>query len=85
MSAACSKILWIRRLMEKLHIPIDGRTTLHANNNSELKITTNLVHHENTKHIKVDFHYIQKLVVDQVISLRHITSNDQLQTCSQKG
>ncbi|WMV25479.1 hypothetical protein MTR67_018864 [Solanum verrucosum] len=78
MSAACSEIVWIRRLMAELHISLDGSTTLHVANTSAIQIATNPVHHENTKHIEVDCHYIRELVVDQVISLRHITSHDQL-------
>ncbi|XP_015159969.1 uncharacterized mitochondrial protein AtMg00810-like [Solanum tuberosum] len=78
MSAACSEIVWIYRLMAELHISVDGSTTLHADNTSAIQIATNSVHHETTKHIKVDCQYIQEHVVDQVISIRDIMSHDQL-------
>ncbi|PHT97665.1 ABC transporter B family member 18 [Capsicum chinense] len=53
-------------------------TVLHADNTSAIKIATNPVQHENTKHIEVDCHYIRELVADRLITLQHISSHDQL-------
>ncbi|PHT65765.1 hypothetical protein T459_30190 [Capsicum annuum] len=38
-------------------------TVLHADNTSAIKIATNPVQHENAKHVEVDCHYIQELVL----------------------
>lgn len=51
---------------------------LHTDNTSVIKITTNHVQHENTKHIEVDHHYIHKFIVDSIITLQHISFHDQL-------
>lgn len=59
--------------MVELHIFVDGSSTLYI-----IQIATNSVNHENTKHIEVDCHYNKELFVDQVNSLQHIMSHDQL-------
>jgi len=56
MSAACSEIIWLRRLLSELGIEMKGSTTLYGDNTSAIRIATNPVHHENTKHINVDCH-----------------------------
>lgn len=78
MSAASSEIVWLQRLLSELGVAIITPTVLHADNTSAIKIATNPVQHENTKHIDVDCHYIRELIVDRLITLRHISSHDQL-------
>ena len=71
------KIVWMLSFIDELYIYVDGSNTLHVENISALLIGKNMIHHENTRHIEVDCHYIRELV-DQVISFQHITSHDQL-------
>ena len=78
MFAACSEIIWLQRLLSELGIEMKVSITLYGDNTSAIRIATNPVHHENTKHIDVDCHYIRELVEDQSISLKYISSNDQL-------
>jgi hypothetical protein len=46
----------------ELGIPSPNPIILHTDNKSAIRITNNLVHHERTKHIDVNCHYIQELV-----------------------
>ena len=78
MFAACSEIIWLRRLLSELGIEMKVSITLYGDNTSAIRIATNPVHHENTKHIDVDCHYIRELVEDRSISLKYISSKDQL-------
>lgn len=71
MSTASSEIVWLRR-----HYYNSCSAT--CNNTSAIKIDTNQVQHENTKHIEVAWHYIRELVIDCLITLQHIYSQDQL-------
>lgn len=77
MFAACSEIIWLRRLLSKLGIKIKGSTTLYGDNTSAIRIATNPVHHENTKHIDIDFDDIRELIEDWSISLKYLYSKDQ--------
>ena len=61
MSAACSEIVWLHGLLVELGFSQSNSTPLHAYNTSAIQITANPVYHEHTKHIEVDYHFIQKL------------------------
>ncbi|PHT70775.1 hypothetical protein T459_25879 [Capsicum annuum] len=51
---------------------MEGSTILYGDNTSAIRIATNPMHHENTKHIDVDCHYIRELVEGRSINLRYI-------------
>ena len=74
MYVACSKITWIRVLLSKLGFSQFDPTPLHANNASVRQIATNLVYHERTKHIEVDYHYIHEAMNSRVVSLPHVST-----------
>ena len=58
MSTACSEIVWLRGLLEKLGFPQTTSTPLHVDNTSAIHIAINPIFHERTKHIEVDCHSI---------------------------
>lgn len=78
MSSACSEILWLRRLLTELDHPCPGPTPLYADNISAIRIASNPVYHERTKHIEVDCHFIRELFQNGLILLPHVASNMQL-------
>ena len=78
MSTACSKIVWLRGLLEELGFPQTTSTPLHVDNTSAIQIATNPVFHERTKHIEVDCHSIRDTLESRVISLPHISSDLQV-------
>lgn len=78
MSAACSEITWLRRLLAELGFPLSTSTPLHADNTSAIKLAGNPVFHERTKHIEIDCHYIRDALDQQFISLPYISSRDQI-------
>ena len=77
MSSACSEIVWLRGLLAELGFPQMEPTPLHADNTSAIQITANPVFHERTKHIEVDCHSIHEAYDAHVISLPHITTDQQ--------
>ena len=74
MSAACSKIVWLRVLSE-LGFPSTNLTPLHGDNTSPIQIAVNPVFHERTKHIEVDCHYIREAFTQGVITLPHLSTD----------
>ena len=63
--------------MAELGFPQMEPTPLHADNTSAIQITANPVFHERTKHIEVDCHSIREAYDAHVISLPHITTDQQ--------
>ena len=78
MSAACSEIVWLRRLLAELGFSQSNSTPLHAYNTNAIQIAANPVYHERTKHIEVDCHFIQEALDTRVISLPHVSTNLQI-------
>ncbi|KHN05649.1 Copia protein, partial [Glycine soja] len=78
MSAACSKIIWLRGLLTELGFSQAQPTPLHADNTSAIQIAANPVYHERTKHIEVDCHFIRDAYDRRVISLPHISTSIQI-------
>ena len=52
--------------------------TLFWDNMSVISISKNLVQHSYTKHIDIRYHFIRDLVEEKVISLEHISIENQL-------
>jgi hypothetical protein len=53
-------------------------TLFHADNTSVIQIYVNLIFHERSKHIKVDFHSIYKAFDQHVITLSYISIKFQM-------
>ena len=78
MSSVSSELVWLRRLLLELDVPCDDSIPLFGDKTSAISIATNPIHHERTKHIEVDCHYIRELVHDKVLRLIHVPSRDQV-------
>ena len=73
-----SEVVWLRRLLCELGVPVIGPTPLNANNTSAIQIANNPVFYKRTKHIEVDCQFIWEHVLTGVLHLPHVSSQDQL-------
>ncbi|CAL1352482.1 unnamed protein product [Linum trigynum] len=78
MSEVTSELEWLRRLLGDLGVVCEVPMQLYVDNTSAIRIATNPVLHDRTKHIEVHVHYIRDLVNDGTIRVSHITSEDQI-------
>lgn len=78
MSATCSEITWLRGLLSELGYPQSDPTLLHGDNTSAIQIVANPIYHERTKHIEVDCHSIRESFDNGVISLPHVSTDQQI-------
>jgi len=69
--------IWLKRLLEELKVRIDGPIEMLCDNQSAIAIAKNPVHHDRTKHVEIDRHFISEKIESQAISLRHVPSQHQ--------
>ncbi|XP_017696618.2 uncharacterized mitochondrial protein AtMg00810-like [Phoenix dactylifera] len=72
-----TEIIWLRRLLKELLIPISEPTELCCDNISALSLATNPVFHARTKHIEVDYHFVREKVQSKELRLARISTQDQ--------
>ena len=63
MANTSSELIWTKRLLHELGVRHDGLMRLHCDNQAAMHIAKNQVFHERTKHIEVDCHLVQDLVI----------------------
>ena len=78
MRQICSELAWISRLLNELGVPNVTPIPLKCDNQAAIYIAKNPVFHERTKHIEVDCHFVREKLVDGLISLSHVPTNEQL-------
>ncbi|XP_020249462.1 uncharacterized protein LOC109826854 [Asparagus officinalis] len=79
MSTATSEIIWLRQLLCDMTIDCLSPTPLYYDSQSTIKIATNVVFHEHTKHIEIDSHFIRHhYSKTKAIFLSYISSELQL-------
>ncbi|XP_020699298.1 uncharacterized protein LOC110111664 [Dendrobium catenatum] len=78
LSSATSDTIWLRRLLAEFHIPQLQPTLIYCDNTSAIAIAHNPVFHARTKHIEIDYHFINDHIKNGAIQLHHISSEDQI-------
>ena len=75
---ATYELIWLRHLLRELRFGKDEEMKLICDNQAALHISSNLVFHERTKHIKVDCHFIRDKIASGCMTTSFVNSNDQL-------
>ncbi|XP_071732211.1 uncharacterized mitochondrial protein AtMg00810-like [Rutidosis leptorrhynchoides] len=61
---------WLRNLLLELHCPIPKATLVFCDNMSAIYLSGNPVHHQRTKHIEMDIHFVrEKVATGQAVSV----------------
>ncbi|GJZ14279.1 ribonuclease H-like domain-containing protein [Tanacetum coccineum] len=69
---------WIRNLLRELHAPLFTATLVYCDNVSAVYFSTNLVqHHQRTKHIEIDIHFVHDYVASGQVLVLHVPSRFQ--------
>ncbi|GKD24419.1 ribonuclease H-like domain-containing protein [Tanacetum coccineum] len=68
---------WLRNLLRELHTPLSSITLVYCDNVSAVYLSCNPVHHQRTKHIEIDIHFIRDLVVASQVRVLYVPSRYQ--------
>ena len=55
-----SETCWLRNLLLELHFPMSMVAFVYCDNVSAVYLSGNPVHHQRTKHIEMDIHFVQE-------------------------
>lgn len=76
-SSCCAQLMWMKQMLSDYGLE-QNVMTLFCDNMSAISIFKNPVQHSHTKNIDIRYHFIRDLVEGRVISLEHITTDNQL-------
>ena len=54
------ELMWLKRMFKELRIPSDGPMILYCDNKATINGAHNPVHHDRTKHIEIDRHFLNE-------------------------
>ena len=73
-----NQCLWLQGILGEFGIEYDTSTIIYCDNQSNIRILTDPVQRQRTKHIEIHMHYIRGLVHDEVIDLQYCASSKQV-------
>ena len=69
--------IWLERMLDELRIPTNHTMRILCDNKAAISIAKNPVHHDRTKHVEVDRHFIKEKVDNGIIDIDHVPSCSQ--------
>lgn len=79
------EVLWIKRLLEELKIPIPAPIKVYCDNKTAISIAHNPVLLDITKHVEVDKHFIKEKIDSIVLCMPCIPTTSQVADILTKG
>ncbi|KAJ9541315.1 hypothetical protein OSB04_027821 [Centaurea solstitialis] len=79
------ELIWISRLLKELRMNISLPMRLFCDNNSAISTAHNPVHHERTKHVEIDRHFIKEKIDSGGVCIVYIPTNHQVVDVFTKG
>nr|GEU60934.1 hypothetical protein [Tanacetum cinerariifolium] len=80
-----AKISWLHNHIIELHTPLLSATLVYYDNVSAIYMTANPVQHQQTKHIKIDIHFIRDMIARGQVCVLHVLSDYQFADIFTKG
>ncbi|OMO73140.1 Integrase, catalytic core [Corchorus capsularis] len=75
---AASELTWVQNLISELGLSCPTAPTIHCDNMGATYISTNPALHSKMKHVSIDFHFVRDKVNAGLLTVNHISSQDQL-------
>jgi hypothetical protein len=78
MANAIAELMWLQTLLKELRISCPPGACLWYDNMGARYLSSNLVFHDRMKHIEVDYHFVRDQVMNHLLDVRFISTQDQL-------
>jgi hypothetical protein len=76
MASTASELIWIKQLLRDMRLKVDEPMRMFCDNQVARRIVLNLVFHERTKYIEVDYHFIRKKIQAKHIKAPFVKGED---------
>ena len=77
-SMTCCEAVWLRKLFSELFGHVLDTTVILCGNQSGIRLSENLVFHDQSKDIDIRCHFIQDMVQQVSVRLNHIGTDEQV-------
>lgn len=64
--------IWLNRVLKELKIPTTAPMKLYCDNQAAISIAHNPVHHDRTKHVEVDRHFIKEKIDNGTVCMTYL-------------
>lgn len=78
MALTICEVMWLKQLLRDLGMRHIGNTLVHCDNQAALAIASNPVHHEKTKHVDIDCHFIRDKTNEGIIQPTYVPTKEQI-------
>ena len=75
---ACIQAVWLQGILSEFDLGSTLSNVLFCDNQSAIKISTDLVTKQRTKHVEINMHYIKESVHDRTIILQYFPTDEQI-------
>jgi hypothetical protein len=73
-----TEIIWLRCLLADFGVALSSSTLVHCDSTSAISIAQDSVKYELTKHVEVDYFYVQSSIHDNILALQYVPLEIQL-------
>jgi hypothetical protein len=85
MASGLCELIWLKLLLSELKLYGSEPLKLHCDNQAAINLVHNPVHHDRTKHIGIDRHFIKEKVDEGALVISFVKSHEQLADVLTKG
>jgi hypothetical protein len=75
---ATTEMMWVQTLLKELGVHAARYAKLWCNNLGATYLLANRIFHVTTKHIEVDFHFVQERVAQGLLKIHFVSTRDQV-------
>ena len=70
--------MWLQRLLREINVEVQDSVKMFSDSQAAISIAKNLVHHDRTKHIEIDRHFISEKVNNGIVQLSYVPTKQQI-------
>jgi hypothetical protein len=85
MASGLCELMWLRILLMELGLFDNTPLQLYCDNQATIRLVNNPVHHDRTKHIEIDRHFIKEKIDGGLIRVQFVRSGEQIADMLTKG